>query len=801
MVENNYLLIGSGCRETALGYALQKSNDLNSLHCISQFLQPQMKQLCTHYETVSNETSSSSTFITTCLEYCTTHRINKVIIGSESYLMTELVETLEQHNIFCIAPNHFFAKLETSKLFCRQLLGTNSLEIYNPDYITITRHCSLSYILDFLDKYNNKVVVKPDNPMGGKGVKVYGEHLHSKNEILSYIFNLLESPLHAHSPNTEQIVLLEEKLEGQEFSFISITDGESLQHSFPIVDFKRLKNQNKGPNTGSMGCITEENSSLFTKNDIEIASSINEKVVAILNNQYPHTQKTETNFKYNFYKGFLYGSFIKLANGKLKVIEYNARLGDPEAIPFLMQLNTPLLDICNAIHTQTLHKFETLFRPVNSLTQYLVPREYPKVKQNTPFVMYNLTNIEQEHLFFGSLRENTNHQKEEKQYEALRSRTLCAYFDSEQLTTLQIKANQLLEKCNKQNNNKFYYRTDLVNCYTSTQDVCEDAYKEVGVDIDLGNSIVKQIAPHVKETYTPFVVNEIGSFGGCFSIPNYYKDPILVSSIDGVGTKSILVEDIMGTKGYYNLGQDIVNHCVNDILVQGAKPLFFMDYIASSSLTADCVVEFVKGIAYACKQVGCAILGGETAEMPNVYQAGRYDLVGNIVGVVERDNLIQPTETIRENDCIIALPSSGPHTNGYSLIRKIIKEQVSENLSQITPEFLKDLCAPHKSYLQEIETLENENIPIHGLCHVTGGGFHDNIVRILPNTLHAEFENFQYSPLFQKIQKLGNVDDTTMKKVFNCGWGMLIITDIVYTSRIQKICPYAKQIGKITRKV
>lgn len=788
-MENTYtfLVIGSGCRETQMAMKVKESKYITKLYCISDNVQPQMDDMCEEY--IICNTKDSNLLIDTALYSCSQYNIQYVLIGSEAFLMTELVYEIEKNGIFCIAPNHVYARIETSKLFSRRFLETSKMSVYNPEYIPITKGSSMSYILNFLNKHNNQVVVKPDRPMGGKGVKVFGEHLYTRGEILNYISSIFEL-----DHETENVVLLEEKLVGKEFSFISVTDGTNIKHSFPISDFKRLNENNTGPNTGSMGCITDgEKLNFLNDDDIKIVELINENTILGLNKQNQGSMfsdpryQTMFNIKYiDHYKGFLYGSFIKTESGQIKVIEFNARLGDPEAIPFLRQLNIDFVDLCIHMENKTMYTLPLPFTPKQSITQYIVPREYPYAKNKTDLSLNSLNGYERDYIIMGSVIEN-----DKKQKQSLTSRTLCVYTDGNHFTTVYNTLNPIIKTIMNNNKNKYHTRGDLLNCYLGNESV--DQYKTAGVDIELGNSIVKEIGPIVKETYNDLVVNEIGSFGGCFSLPKGIKEPILVSSIDGVGTKSIVVENAMGVKGYYNLGQDIVNHCVNDILVQGASPLFFMDYIAASQLTQESVLEFVRGISYACKQVGCVLLGGETAEMPNVYQTDRYDLVGNIVGIVDKEHMICPEQTICKGDLIFALPSSGPHTNGYSLIRKVMKE----HHDKIDNALLKQLCAPHKSYLSEIKKIQNNNIPIHGLCHVTGGGFHDNIIRILPDGLKEDFIDFEFSPLFKKIQELGNLDRETMMRVFNCGWGMLIITTQECKEQLTELFPQIREIGKI----
>jgi phosphoribosylformylglycinamidine cyclo-ligase len=265
----------------------------------------------------------------------------------------------------------------------------------------------------------------------------------------------------------------------------------------------------------------------------------------------------------------------------------------------------------------------------------------------------------------------------------------------------------------------------------------KSAYAEAGVDIDVMMNSLKRIGKKVKATNTSGVVSELGSFGGLFKSPG--KESLLVSSVDGVGTKLKVAH--MANK-HTTVGQDLVNHCVNDILVQGAHPLFFLDYLGTASLDPQAFEDVVSGFCKACKENGAALLGGETAEMPGLYPKGEYDLVGTIVGTVERKKLITGKK-IRKGDVLIGLPSTGLQTNGYSLARKVIFEKAKKKLSDLVPgtklTFEKVLLAIHKSYLNPVSAVMKK-VDIHGMAHITGGGLYDNVPRVLPENVDAVFD-------------------------------------------------------------
>lgn len=307
------------------------------------------------------------------------------------------------------------------------------------------------------------------------------------------------------------------------------------------------------------------------------------------------------------------------------------------------------------------------------------------------------------------------------------------------------------------------------------QSVPQSAYSASGVDINAGNRAVELMKESVRSTYNQSVLAGIGAFGGLFdaSALKQMDSPVLVASTDGVGTKVKLAASVGRYRG---IGHDIVNHCINDILVQGARPLFFMDYFATSKLNPEQTAEVVTGIAEACKESGIALLGGETAEMPGVYRDGEFDVAGTIIGIVEKDRIL-PRPNLLAGDLILGLPSSGAHTNGYSLIRKVFE---GANLETVHPELgcsLADiLLAPHRSYFNDLHSF----LPhIKALAHITGGGFIENIPRILPENLSAviHLNSWQIPPLWKLIQKTGNISTEEMYRVFNMGIGMIAIVD------------------------
>ena len=299
------------------------------------------------------------------------------------------------------------------------------------------------------------------------------------------------------------------------------------------------------------------------------------------------------------------------------------------------------------------------------------------------------------------------------------------------------------------------------------------SYKDAGVDINAGNALVERIKPEVKRTTRAEVIGGLGGFGALCAIPSKYKEPVLVSGTDGVGTKLRLAIDL---KNHDTIGIDLVAMCVNDLVVQGAEPLFFLDYYATGKLDVDVAADVVKGIADGCVQSGCALVGGETAEMPGMYHEGDYDLAGFCVGVVEKSEIIDGSR-VKNGDALIALGSSGPHSNGYSLVRKVI------NVAGVNPatELLDNkplsehLLAPTKIYVKSVLALIKQS-DVHAIAHLTGGGFWENIPRVLPKNTKAVIDekSWEWPSVFNWLQEKGNIDTYEMYRTFNCGVGMVI---------------------------
>lgn len=328
-------------------------------------------------------------------------------------------------------------------------------------------------------------------------------------------------------------------------------------------------------------------------------------------------------------------------------------------------------------------------------------------------------------------------------------------------------------------------------------------YKDAGVDIDLAEKLVQRIKPLARKTFNERVLVDIGLFGAFYDIKfEEYKHPVLVSSVDGVGTK---LKIAFLVNKHDTIGQDLVNHCVNDILVCGAKPLFFLDYFAMGKLNIDVAEQVIYGLAKACEENNCALIGGETAEMPGFYQEGEYDLAGTIIGIVEKEKIIKG-DKVKDGDVLIALPSTGLHTNGYSLARAVLLEKfkIDEFIPELNTTLAEELLKIHRSYLNPVLKLLDK-FEIHAMAHITGGGIIGNTKRVVPEDLKIKIDwnSWERPIIFNLIQKLGNVPEEDMRRTFNLGVGLILIVDkndvdeIIAELKLSNENPFI--IGEITK--
>lgn len=761
MTDQNVLIVGSGGREHAIAKALYKSPYKPTLYAYSSCWNPGLLALVGR----ENMRVASTFDPDAILDFSKANHINYVVIGPEAVLASGLPDLLRANRIAVIGANKGLAQIETSKRYCRDLMFDCGLHDYSPRYYSYSPLEDIDYPLEAIKEFKDGYVIKADGLHSGKGVKVSGDHLRSINDAVKYIFEIIDK---------NEYYLVEERLYGQEFSIMSFCDGDSFSHMPPCQDFKRRNQGDTGPNTGSMGSITYANHMLpfLIPADIEKAEYIIEKVGREL-------MKKEG----DVYCGILYGSFIKTYDGKIKVIEFNSRFGDPECINVLELLETDLHQIFIHMINRTLVDITISYKSLSSAFKYLIPYEYPLSKgpsrevrilkgANTASHIYAGINVALNRYYTtGSRVMGVIHlAKSVKEAATLVNDEIRTYLDP------------LLD-----------YRVDI-----GFKGASSSSYLSSGVDVNKMDKAILSIKESVESTHGDEVISKWGDYAGLYSLASLNEDEnILVTSTDGVGTKSVFMRDQLGIRGEYECGIDIVNHCVNDILVKGARPLFFLNYYAADVVQPEGLLEYVKGISVACKEVGCALVGGETAEMPGVYARDKSDMVGAIVGVVSKRLLIDGQKSVQEGDVVYALPSDGPHTNGYSLIRKIVK---SSN-DRIEPDIMDLLLKNHRCYYNEIQTLRGVGVDIHGMVHITGGGYGGNIKRVIRDDLMVSLKRWSLPEPYDTLQIEGNIDTEEMYNTFNCGFGMLLFVNKTDIRKISETLKEGSVIGIVSKRV
>ena len=745
------------------------------------------------------------------------------VIGPEAFIADGFTEFLEERGIPVIAPNKKYGLIETSKIFARNFVGDIGKEKYQPKYkffiggIKEEIEKAVEYAYNDL---NGNFVVKNNALAGGKGVKLSGEHIHNQDEFLEFVEKI--------SKNGEGF-LVEEKLVGKEFSLLSFSDGKDLLHMQCVRDFKKAYEGDLGPNTGGMGTISELNGRLsyLNEEDVKKARDLNCDVVKWLKTNFENDVGKRPGEKERGYIGILYGSYMKTVEGEIKLIEFNCRFGDPEVLNILTNMKTSLLDIFVDIKDRNLGKWlqegkEIEFEDRYTVCKYLVPKGYPENSiphYNIYFLDENLIDYSRYDIpiYFASVYEIKRNY--EKGYDIYNNNSRCIAYVG--------VGNSMKEAWNDCENNiknivgNMWYRKDIGMEFDNPEDVI--SYGNSGVNIDEGNKVVEGIKNLMKLKNMDEGgkrEDNIGNFGGLFGLKEIknkkwfrklnkngdngdkgnveLEDIHLVSSIDGVGTKVIMSDTYKGIKGLYNCGKDLVYHGINDILVMGAHPLFFLDYYGCQKLVAEETIEFVRGIRDACDEYGVKLVGGETAEMNTIYNSGMKDLVGVMVGAVANEEILDGSK-VGSGNHLYSIKSNGPHTNGYSLIRKIFEksdfgsfrdedEVENEGDKENNKKRLAEWCLQnHTCYYTEYEKLREmigsypEEVSVSGLCHITGGGFYENLERIVKKDrfkIVLEYDLIEnMDDEFKLIQRMGNVLNDEMLRVLNCGIGFVFILD------------------------
>jgi phosphoribosylamine--glycine ligase / phosphoribosylformylglycinamidine cyclo-ligase len=755
MPSTKVLIIGSGGREHAIAWKITQSAGVDQLYCAPG--NPGTAQLGKNIPITPDDWYG-------LIDFTLNNRIGLVIIGPEAPMADGLTDRFIEAGVPVFAPSRLAAQIETSKVFAKNFMQRHHIPTARyavfQDYYEALEH---------LSRVDYPVVIKASGLAAGKGV-VVPESLDEAKSALRSI--LLEKEFGSAGDE----VLIEERLYGEEVSILAFTDGKVVRPMLPAQDHKRLLDNDRGPNTGGMGAFSPVPSCPPGMVSEVVHTVLQPTIEGLTADGMP-------------FVGVLYAGMMKTKDG-LRVLEFNCRFGDPEAQAILPLLNTDLFEIMQACVEGKLDSMDIHWKQGYSACVVVASEGYPG-KLSTGLVIEGLEmpveNAAESRVFVfhaGTAEKAC----EDGLVHVVNSggRVLGVTGTG---STLQEALDAAYDRIDQIYFKGMQFRRDIAHHVLKTgstiQPGCNEsldqkhlAYDEAGVSIDAGNRAVNLMRSAVRSTYTPQVLAGIGAFGGLYdaSFLKQMNNPVLVASTDGVGTKVKLASQ---AGRYQSIGKDIVNHCANDILVQGAVPLFFLDYFATSHLTPEIVAGVVEGIAEACCELGgCVLIGGETAEMPGVYQVNEFDVAGTIIGVVERERILPRTD-LASGDLLIGLRSSGPHTNGYSLIRKVFE---AVPLDTVYPEIglsLTDvLLEPHRSYLPVLRrALDDPRRLVKALAHLTGGGFIENIPRVLPDNLGVVIyrDRWQVPPLFKVIQKHGNVQNEEMYRIFNMGIGMVVV--------------------------
>lgn len=736
----NVLILGSGGREHALAWKAAQSPRLGRL-----YIAPGNPGTAEHGENVPLSLRDHAEVV----RFCQEQGIDLVLVGPEAPLAEGIADSLAEAGIRCFGPRQAAAQIEASKVFAKHFMARHGIPTARYAAFDTLREA-----LAYLEQADTPIVIKASGLAAGKGV-ILPE---SKAEAQSVLREMLESGAFGAAGRE---VVIEERLEGVEVSLMAFTDGETVIPMLAAQDHKRIFDDDQGPNTGGMGAYAPA-PVLTAELRAQALEQILKPAVAGLRQEGRR------------FVGVLYAGLMLTPQG-LRVLEFNCRFGDPETQAVLPLLETDLLEIAEACVEGRLAETEIRWRAGAAVCVVLAARGYPESPETG------------QPIAIGALPEGVVCFHAGTKTDAA-GRLLTA--GGRVLGVTAIAAN-LFEATGRAYDaveeiefEGMQYRTDIARRAIVNQ------YSASGVSIDAGNRAVALMKSAVQSTYGPAVLAGIGSFGGLFDAAplKQMNHPVLVASTDGVGTKVKLAAQ---TGRYRGIGHDIVNHCIDDILVQGARPLFFLDYFATSRLNPEQTADIVTGMAEACRAAGIALLGGETAEMPGVYQPGEFDVAGTIVGVLERERILPRLEALRAGDVLLGLRSSGPHTNGYSLLRKVFAETPLET---VFPELgipLADaLLAPHRSYLHVLEPVL-DHPGLKALAHLTGGGFIENIPRILPEHLNAVIRigSWPVPPLWNLVQQKGGITREEMYRVFNMGIGMVAVVEAASASEIQARLP------------
>ncbi|KAF8167705.1 aminoimidazole ribonucleotide synthetase [Crassisporium funariophilum] len=764
------LLLGGGGREHALAWKICQSPLLDHLYVCPGNAGTNQEPKSSNIDDIAPDDYPR------LVDFALKHEVNLVIPGPEQPLVDGVEGFFRKVGIPVFGPSALAARMEGSKAFSKDFMARHSIP--TAKYKTF-QSTQIKEAIEYVKTCGHRVVLKASGLAGGKGVLIP----ETEEETIAGLNEIMVDNAFGDAGSE---VVVEELLTGSEISVLAISDGYSIVALPAAQDHKRIGEGDTGLNTGGMGAYAP--APVATPEILEkiMKESLRPTIDGMRKEGYP-------------FLGILFTGFMLTSSGP-KVLEYNVRFGDPEteALMLLLSQDVDLAALLLACAERRLDSVPISFKSGVAVTVILAsegyPGNYPKGRK----------------IVIGKVPSNvvvfhagTKQSGDDVVTAGGRVLAVTAY-----ATTLREALETVYAGVDKVSFEGMTFRRDIAHRALTLMPEKPGGltYAQAGVSVDAGNALVDAIKPLVRSTSRPGADAEIGGFGGVFDIKAIgYTDPVLVSGTDGVGTKLRLAVDV----GIHDLvGIDLVAMSVNDLLVQGAEPLYFLDYYGCSRLDVPVATQVVKGIAEGCKQAKCALIGGETAEMPGMYQEGDYDLAGFAVGAVER-NMILPRPDIMEGDVLLGVASSGLHSNGFSLVRKIIS---LSGISYEAPCPWKEetslgrvLLEPTQIYISQILPVAKAGL-LKGMSHITGGGFVENIPRVLPKHLgcYVDASSWTLPPVFKFLMQHGNVDPLEMARTFNNGIGMVLIVGASQvdevTAALQGGPSLVYRIGEVTSK-
>ncbi|CAI2165494.1 1987_t:CDS:10 [Funneliformis geosporum] len=749
------LLVGSGGREHAIAWKLSHSPRVERI-----YVAPGNGGTETGIDKVFNINIGVSDF-GSLTKFAQENNVNLVIPGPEQPLVEGIELAFKKIGVSCFGPSPKASMMEGSKTFAKDFMKKHKIPT-----ATYESFSEYEKARAYLESISYNVVIKASGLAGGKGVIIPT----NKQEAFNALKKIM---IDKEFGSAGDEVVIEEFLEGQELSLLAFSDGYTIISLPPAQDHKRIFDGDQGPNTGGMGCYCP--TPIATP---ELISKIQNTIL----------QPTIDGMRHDGFPfvGMLFTGIMITDSGP-RVLEYNVRFGDPEtevALPLLSD-KSDLADIILACVERRLDSMQIEIKPGFAATVIVASGGYPGSYSKGKNISFN--NIPPDALIF-----HAGTSIKDGKLVTSGGRVLAVTGIASTLRNAVDKAYECVKTISFDN---MYFRKDIAHrafTYLSKQPEKDNVmtYASAGVSIDSGNFLVQKIKPYLKSTKRPGSDCEIGGFGGLFDLKTAgFDDPILVSTTDGVGTK-LKIAQAMNL--HDTIGIDLVAMNVNDLIVQGAEPLFFLDYYACGKLEVGVAQNVVKSIAVGCRESGCALLGGETSEMPGVYNHGEYDLAGFAVGALERGNVLPRISDIKVGDVLIGISSSGLHSNGFSLVRKIIDKHNFEYKSPCpwnsTISLGESLLIPTKIYVKQLLPVVKKRL-VKAMAHITGGGFVDNIPRILPKDLGVIVDSnaWELPKVFKWLKENGNIPSDDLFRTFNCGIGMVLIVSCDDEIQVKKL--------------